>query len=170
MHFIGPSFSNCVSYFWENFHGHWLDTFCSLNKIKTLLVFFMFLFLKMLCSYLIWSCFCLCSWLLCFIIFFLYLHTVVWQRKKIKKLVPSFLFFKNIFGDTLVCGLNVKWMTDLLYGCLDDIDFHSALNQKLKKRSFRCSRRDMPDGRSSVKSEHLCQGGPEKSYNLASIT
>ena len=137
MHFIGPSFSNCVSYFWENFHGHWLDTFCSLNKIETLLVFFMFLFLKMLCSYLIWSCFCLCSWLLCFIIFFLYLHTVVWQRKKNKKLVPSFLFFKNIFGDTLVCGLNVShWLTLIMMMMFGWYWFSLCAQPKTKKEIF----------------------------------
>ena len=119
MHFIGPSFSNCVSYFWENFHGHWLDTFCSLNKIKTLLVFFMFLFLKMLCSYLIWSCFCLCSWLLCFIIFFpLFTHCCLTtqKNKKIGTIISIFQkYFWGYAGVWLECEMN-DWLTLWMFG------------------------------------------------------
>ena len=114
MHFIGPSFSNCVSYFWENFHGHWLDTFCSLNKIETLLVFFMFLFLKMLCSYLIWSCFLPLLMIIVFYhIFPLFTHCCLTtqKNKKIGTIISIFQkYFWGYAGVWLECEMN-DWLT-----------------------------------------------------------
>ena len=93
-----------------------------------------------------------CSWLLlCFIhIFPLYIYTLLfWQRKKIKKLVPLFLFFKIIFGDMLVCGLWMwnEWLTLTLWMFWMILWFSFSAQAKTKKEIFQCSRRHMPDGR-----------------------
>ena len=135
MHLIGPSFQT-VCPILGKFSWTSVRHFCSLNKLKLCWRFSCFKD-AMLVPF-IWSCFCLFAhdyYCVLFIYFSsIFTHCCFDNAKKIKKLVPLFLFFKIIFGDMLVCGL---WMWNdwhLLYGCFGwYCDFHSPLKQKLKR-------------------------------------
>ena len=113
---------------------------------------------------LIWSCFCLFAhdYYCVLFIFFLYIftHCCFDNAKKIKKLVPLFLFFKIIFGDMLVCGLWMwnEWLTLTLWMFWMILWFSFSAQAKTKKEIFALFTTSHAWWQSSVKSALLCQG------------